>query len=277
MDIKKKHIYAIIGFLILVIGIFTIYAAIDTDKAWHSPNEILVTVDNYTMTLQNATDNNVFIDGATQSFTTEIPNPGHNASEIWVSVNGDEMTLQNAILTTGLCGNSTTPYSSTPISLVYQFASEIEVIVDSSTMDLQDAIDSGEFCCVENYGDSCPLGNLSCINVGNITCDGLCTGSYKSQGTSCGTGVECDGNGNCVLVCQEGYYDTWAGTCTNFCATKACNTAQVYGAPGSSLAGCSICWGGITSGPHSGDFNDCDIIQSGWIPICATECFCSDV
>jgi len=153
--VKKRYIYAIITLLILVIGIFTIYAAVDTDKAWHSPNEVLVTVDGYTMTLQNATDNNVFIDGATQSFTTEIPSSGHNFSEIWISIDGNEKTLQDALsISNDLCGSFTTSYSSAPSSLAYHFASEIEISPGTS---LQDAIDKGDFCssCVPDCNVDC--------------------------------------------------------------------------------------------------------------------------
>jgi len=98
------------------------------------------------MTLQEAIDYNVFIDGANQSYTTEVSNPGHNADKIWVSVNGNEMTLQEAISTIGLGANtSTTSYSSAPSILTYHFANEIEVSIAGSEMSLQDAIDQGEF------------------------------------------------------------------------------------------------------------------------------------
>jgi len=220
MDIKKRHIYAIIGLLILVIGIFTIYAVVDTDKAWHSPNEVLITVDGYTMTLGEATTDNVFVVGANSSGTTEVPSSGHNFNEIWISVDGDEKTLQDALSTTGLCGNSTISYSSAPSTLAYHFANEIEI---SSGTSLQDAIDNGEFCppcegegesipVIENppeccagltlilpqcdpseviWPDECPIGTIGICtaNCGNGVCDPAIESAY-----------------NCPVDCIEYYW-----------------------------------------------------------------------
>ena len=97
MNMKKKGVYFILGFILLVVSIFTINAVVDKDKAWHNSSEILVTIEGYTMTLEEAITNNVFIDGAIESYTSEIPNPGHSAEEVWISVDGDEKTLQTAI------------------------------------------------------------------------------------------------------------------------------------------------------------------------------------
>ena len=143
---KKKEVYFILGFILLITSILVINAFVDKDKAWHSADEILVTVDGFTMTLQEAITDNVFVDGATESQTTEV-NPGHDADEIWVSVDGDEKTLQDALLMPNdLCGNSTTiSYSAQSISK-YQLANEIEVFINGSEMSIQDAIDKGDFC-----------------------------------------------------------------------------------------------------------------------------------
>ncbi len=144
--LSKKWLYVLVSIGIILIAAIGIYAAVNKAKAWHNSNNILVTVDGYTMTLQEAIDYNVFIDGATQSYTTEVSNPGHNVDKIWVSVNGNEMTLQEAISTIGLGGNtSTTSYFSAPSILAYHFASEIDVLIDGEEMSLQDAIDQGEF------------------------------------------------------------------------------------------------------------------------------------
>ena len=174
----------IIGLLILIIGIFTIYAAVIKERGWHNSSDILITVDGFSMTLQEAINDNVFKYGATQSSTTEIPNPGHSADEIWVSVDGVETTLQNVASTfNGLCGTSFNPYTnSTDLG---QLANEIEVSVDGSIVSLQDAINSGEFCCAANMGSSC--GGSICVNPGTIICDGTCVGTSpkNNRGTNC--------------------------------------------------------------------------------------------
>ena len=207
ITLRKKHIYVIIGLLILFLGIFIINAAVIKTKAWHSANDILVTISGYTMTLQEAIDNNVFIDGATQSYTTEIPDPGHGADKIWVSVDGSEMTLQNAISTIGLCGSSSHSYTGS-INPGH-FASEIEVLIDGSYMSLQEAIDSEEFCCVPEtcagLGYNCGIWDDGC---GGILDCGTC-GSYAScpSGTCvCNAGwADCNNDNSCECDLSSHY------------------------------------------------------------------------
>ena len=203
---KKRVVYTIIGLFILVAGIFTVYAAVIKERGWHDSDNILITVDGFSMTLQEAINNNVFISGATQSSTTEIPNPGHSANKVWVSVNGVETTLQDAISTIGLCGNSSNPYiDSTSLG---QFANEIEISPGTS---LQDAINSGEFCCAPNTGSSC--GGSICVNPGTVMCDGTCVGTSpkNNRGTDCeGVYKACDGNGKCL-----GWSGYGCGNCPN--------------------------------------------------------------
>jgi hypothetical protein len=156
------------------------------------------------MTLQEAIDNDVFISGATQSYTTEIPNPGHSVDEIWISVNGNEMILQDALsISDGLCGSPpTTPYTNS-INLG-QFASEIEV---SPNISFQDAIDNGDFCCIPetcaSLGYNCGIaddgcgGTLSCgscypylcqNNICSLIC-GTCIIYSPIPPASCGTTI----------------------------------------------------------------------------------------
>ena len=147
MNLKKRCMYTIVGLLILVIGIFTVYAIVDKEKSWHDFSDILVIVDGFNMTLEEAIYYDVLISGATQSYTVEVPNPGHSADEIWVSISGNETTLQDAISTTGFCGYDSPSFSYMSNMTLGQFASEIEISPGTS---LQDAINNGSFIASHN-------------------------------------------------------------------------------------------------------------------------------
>ena len=70
-------------------------------------------------------------------------------------------------------------------------------------------------------------------------------------------------------------FNTWSGTCTNFCLSKGFSTAQVYGFLAGNAVGCSICGTSTALGPYGGGYADCAIIESGFTPVCATQCRCS--
>ncbi len=113
--IKKKSFQIIISLIILIIGIFAIYAVVvDKTKAWHSANDILISMQGFEGSLQQAIDGGYFIGlpKSNQPYTQSIPIPGHDIDKIWVSVDGSEMTLQDAISTTGLSGSFSSPYVS---------------------------------------------------------------------------------------------------------------------------------------------------------------------
>ncbi len=191
MNLKKRQIYIIFIFLILLTGIFIVNAAINVDKlkAYHSGTRINFSIDGTARTLQYAITSNRLMGGYNYG-SSSAPNPGHNASEIWVSVNGNEKTLQNALIT-GLCGNITTTKYSTPNLLVYQYANEINISIGTSEMSLQNAIDTGKFCSLWGTG-SC-TGTCGGTGTRTVYCkrsdgaqiaDGFCPAATKPS-TSC--------------------------------------------------------------------------------------------
>jgi len=229
INLKKKYIYTIIGLLVLLIGIFIVNAAVDVDKtkAWHSANDVLVSVGDFEGSLQQAIDGGHFIGlpKSTQSYTTEIPDPGHTADKIWVSVDGTETTLQEAISTIGLCGSSSHSYTGS-INPGH-FASEIEVTGGNR---FQELIDSGEFCCVPET--SCPT-SLGC-ECG--TCDDGCGGTLNCG--TCGSGYTCS-SGTCVMIgeCIPGQTrtkdcDTLDTVCTDYYdVTDTCSSTGYWTNP----------------------------------------------
>ena len=60
MHIQKRYINVVLSMLILIIGIFAVYAVVDKAKAWHSADDILIEVGGNSMTLQEAIDNNFY-------------------------------------------------------------------------------------------------------------------------------------------------------------------------------------------------------------------------
>jgi len=133
-------------------------------------------------------------------------------------------------------------------------------------------------------GDVCGAGQCagtpySC-NDSNVCTDDWCNGNgtcgHSNNSVSCGPNHQCQG-GQCVALCSAGDYPTWSGTCSAFCSGMGCGSAQVFGAPHSNLCGCTCCsaaTGGTASGPYGGGFSDCQLVQEGWIPYCATTCRC---
>ena len=199
---KKREIFAIIALFILIIGIFTIFASVNKNKKWHDNNNILITIEGYKMTIQEAIDNNVLSEGAAQSYTTEIPNPGHQADEIWVSVQDGEMYLLDAIVSANkLCPASPLKHlyeGPDDKSEIHHYADEIEISPGKS---FQDAIDNGEFCCAPK----------TCASLGYV----------------CGTSWDdgCGGTINCG-DCPRG--DCKGGTCCSHDEVRCYDNDKYY-------------------------------------------------
>ena len=180
MKLNKNYRYILAGVLIIIFSVLIVNALISGTK--HSQTNILVNVDGYTMTLQEAINNNYLKQGAVSPLGVVGPTSisvGHLPSEILVSVDGSEMTLAAAIAGAGLCGSTSIPYTGS-INPGHR-ASEIEVIIGGSTKTLQAAIDGGDFCCTD-----------TCSSLG-YTC-----GTYTICGVSVNCGVcEYCGDGTC--------------------------------------------------------------------------------
>ncbi len=277
---EKRYIYIIIGLLVLVAGVFVVNAAVDKTGAWHDSSDILVTVDGYTMTLQKAVDEDVFIDGATQSYTSEIL-AGHNsADEIFVSVDGVDMSLQYAI-STSLCGISSPSSSYTSGINLGHSADNILVSVGGSEMSLQVAINSGELVSVDgvwggswvNVGScgtyvACKQRQQQQTCVGAI-CGGTCSGAYPEQDIDCGL---VDGGwsdwscGTCPAACGGTYYYC-ERTCTNpapTCDGADCGLNSQKTVPCNDYSTCTYSW-------EVGDWGDC---SAGCVGIQTRDVWC---
>jgi len=248
MNTKRVYIYSVVILLVLIIGIFVVKAVVDKTKAWQSSEEILVTVNGYVMTLQEAIDNNVFIDGATQSYTTEVPNPGHTADMILVTVDGYAMTFKQAVDNNVLTYGATRDY--TTEILGGHSSTAIEVSIDGSMMSLQEAIDLKYFCapdcsciattcvgstCIDsNCGQTCDgtlLPDCSCIAttcVGSTCTDPLCGQACSGTKPSVNGGWSAWSAWSACSVYCGGGTQTRTRTCTN--PVPSCGGADCVGA-----------------------------------------------
>ena len=195
----KKRI--IISLLILTLGILIVNAIIPNPG--HSANNILLTKNEFSMTLQNANDNNFFVfnNNPSQNYIQEISDEYHNADEIFIIASEQQMSLQEALtlsLTNHdiLCSGGTTQ-----IEDIFKghSANNVEILIAGVSKTLQEAINNGDLCsCSNNWKESC--GGGICITQGTYNCDGICTGEYtQTSGEDCGSGNVCSSSGQCCV------------------------------------------------------------------------------
>jgi hypothetical protein len=143
---KKKVVFAALGLLILIAGIFLVASAVNKAKQWHPDSSIRLKVDETEKTLQEVISENLFTGSHSYASVSSVNGGEHDASKVWVSVNGNEETLLDALKTTGLYGNQTTTSYSGPEdkSKSYHYADEIEVNICGTAISLQEAIDQGK-------------------------------------------------------------------------------------------------------------------------------------
>ena len=205
MDRKKVYVYSVVGLLILITGIFVVNAVLDLNSPWHSAEEIVITLNGFDITLQQAAD-----EGFLTAGTTSAPDhhyviapllQGHPASSILIEVGGYAMTLQEAIDYNVLTIGASTSYSTAIVGVGHTLGSLDQIVINvaGDEMTLQTAINNEKFC-NPAYKGECE-GDV-CINPGTVACDGTCIGtSYKPVGTVCGTNMQCDATGNCIQAC----------------------------------------------------------------------------
>ncbi len=202
--IKKKSIQIIIALAILIIGIYAIYALVDFNKAWHSPSEIIVSIDGCDVTLQNAIDNN-YLDGTVTPaiclLQSDFPDAYHLASEILITSDGFTMTLQEAITNSVLKNGVATQSYTTEISGTSHLSTAIEVFIDDTFMSLQDAITGGKFIYVPYLWNK-TIGGSGYDSSYGITTDSLGNVYVTGETTSFGEGnydiwtIKYDSDGN---------------------------------------------------------------------------------
>ena len=205
---KKRLIYLIPFLAILIVGIIFAYTS-QVPNPGHGADKILISVDGYTMTLQEAIDNDFLVDNGpspTKSYTSQVLT-GHSEN-IFVSVSGNEKTIGQAI-SSSLCGSGSDTYNSA-ITLGHN-ANEIWVSIDGSEMTLQSAINRGEFCC--SCSPSACVGS-TCTDLGKHQ---ICPGT-KPAVNGGWTGYTCGGWGACSASCGGG---TQTQTCTRTCNNPA--------------------------------------------------------
>ena len=178
----------------------------------HDGNVVLVNVDGYSMTLQEAIDNSFLRENsplATTSFTAFLSGVSHDSSDIYISVNGVDMTLAQGIENKNLCGNTESSYSSEVI--FGHTGEEINVSIDNINMTLQDAINDGLLCCLPVDGgwsdytwSTCSGTFPNCLQTGTRSCTN--PSPYCGGGSCVGSSTitrSCTG-GNCVeKVCLD--------------------------------------------------------------------------
>ncbi len=191
---KKRHnkLFS----LIMVMGIFVlltagIYAVLIILNPGHSPEEIIVTIDNCDVTLQSAIDNNYLKGTATPTtclLKSEFPKTYHLASEITVTIDSYTLTLQDVINQNYFKGTDIIS-SSTSLPSKGHSANNVEVTVNSIQKTLQDTL--SELRCVLN----------TCIDLGYEcgTWDDACGGTLNCS--DCGPGSACS-EGSCILTSE---------------------------------------------------------------------------
>lgn len=209
---SKKRLFLLMVIFLLFVGI-GVYAYIQQlPNPGHGADKVLISVNGFSMTLQEAIDYGFLVDGGSKPTESYSTSGDHTASEIYVSVDGDGKTLQDAILTT-LCGSMSSSYLP-EIGLGHN-ADEILVSIDSEEMTFQEAISEGKFCeiCVSHSYVAC-YGHPSDYTGGDLYWHDSC-GNVEELKSEC---KECRPGGFCVIAsgigcesCPDGLVQSASG------------------------------------------------------------------
>lgn len=218
--------------LTLIISSGVVFANLSVQR-YHNSLNIGINIDDTPTNLKDAIDNGYIRDnaGLLRQELEEKINSGHSLSEIFVSVDGDEMTLKQALDNNNLCGTIESHYTSF-INFGHS-ADEIEV---SDGVSLQDAINSGEFCCTPDCT------NKAC---GDDGCGGSCEKDIDYL-SSTKTGCDCEAAGG-------EYVDiSGDGSGTSVCRFNAASNAN------------AVCASGWTQAAQWSTTEGCSSSDSNW-------------
>jgi hypothetical protein len=216
----KNILYKKSFLLITLAIIFTGSNILAISNPGHSADEILITINDITMTLQEAIDNEFLKDWATQptqDIYTKIMLKGHDANKITISIDG-EKSLQEVVNDSQIsfCQDvNSWGLMRRLISNIGHFSDKVEVQFKGQPTTLQAMIDNSEFCSYswEELGDwgtcsrTCGIGT----QTETVRCkrsDGKINGVTDIQCTNDGQGTKPSDNQLCntqpCLTCDDG-------------------------------------------------------------------------
>lgn len=198
VNINKKNWRLISIICIFLIGIgFVIAAYNNIPNPGHGGDRVLVEINNYFMTLQEAIDGEYLTNEGnipSTDLTTQISGDSHDARNIYISVDGIENNLNDVINGLGLCGTFSSSYSQDII--MGHSGEDVLVTIEIVEKSLQEAINVGDFCCIPISGecgdDGCGgnlggCGSNDCVN--NVCVDWTCNNPEQTCGTGTSTTV----------------------------------------------------------------------------------------
>ena len=245
MRLKKYSI--LFGFLFFLGLVFAIIP-----NPGHDSNSILISINGYSMTLQEAMDNNFIKDNLatpTRSYTTRVLS-SHNSDEINLYLGKSNNYVEQGVLSLfsaidsgySLCREQSPNLVESPNP--GHLANEIIISIDGSDMALQEAIDTSKFCSYEwkfSEWSACSAECEGGTRTRSIWCErsdgknvenSFCSESAPASSESCNT--QCcpvDGGWSgwsewsaCSKDCGGGT-QTITRTCTNpspFCGGAEC-------------------------------------------------------
>ncbi|MBR9701972.1 thrombospondin type-1 domain-containing protein [Candidatus Pacearchaeota archaeon] len=217
---NKKRLIYIIPILILIGFVFAAYSQ-DIPNPGHGAEDLLISVNGYTMTLQEAIDNDFLVDNGpspTSDIYTTQTLSGNSADEIFVSIDGIGRSLQNATNLLSLLSSDTPSSYSSNIAFGHS-ADEIWVSIEGNEMTLQAAIDDGEFNCVDSSWT--PATSTKC------------SGDLFTQTSDCGNTKQATGTGEII----NGGWSDWS-SCSVNCGGGTQTRTCINPAPNSCGADC---------------------------------------
>lgn len=223
----RMIILTITAILILVLGVISAYSSSGND---HGGGSILVKINSYFMTLQEAISGEYLVDNGAVPFfnlTTQIFGNSHDFDNIYVSVDGVESSLNDAIEGSGLCGASVSLYG---LEIIFGHSgNDINITIGGVDKSLQDAINDGDFCsddCLTQIMDVGSGQTASFLAIANgltqiVTCPSGYTGTPQR---TCNLGVWGSLSGSCVLALECRYIWT-----TDFWGPARCGVHAAVG------------------------------------------------